>query len=131
MIGTFGLQGRVFLQSPLGGSEKFEALNKSDLFVLTSRFEGLPMAALEALSRGVPCLLTHGTGLAREVGGSGAGFAATASVDSIREALGEVAAVDLCALRNAARNLAHHYSWPAAASASLEGYSVVLKSASR
>lgn len=38
-------------------------LLQTDLFIQTSRHEGMPMGLLEALSIGVPCLVTVGTSL--------------------------------------------------------------------
>lgn len=40
---------------------KEEFLTKAGIMVLTSRYEGFPMAVLEALSHGSPCLVTPGT----------------------------------------------------------------------
>ncbi len=45
------------------GEEKEEVLRESDIFILTSRFEGFPMSVLEALSYGLPCILTEGTNM--------------------------------------------------------------------
>jgi len=45
------------------GAEKVERLQKSDIFILTSRYEGMPMGILEALSYGIPCLVTPGTNM--------------------------------------------------------------------
>lgn len=54
------LEGRVeFLGQLRGGEAVFEALDRSDLFVLPSRQEGLPRAALEAMARGLPCIGSH------------------------------------------------------------------------
>ena len=35
----------------------------TDIFIQTSRFEGMPLGILEALSYGIPCLVTKGTTL--------------------------------------------------------------------
>ncbi|HXG48433.1 MAG TPA: glycosyltransferase [Methylomirabilota bacterium] len=54
------LEGRVeFLGQLRGGEAVFEALDRSELFVLPSRQEGLPRAALEAMARGLPCIGSH------------------------------------------------------------------------
>ena len=54
--------------------EKDEAMAGWGWFVLTSRFEGLPLAALEAAFSGLPLIVSHGTGLAERVRGYGAGI---------------------------------------------------------
>ena len=51
------LEGRVeFLGQLRGGAGVREVLDRSHLFVLPSRQEGLPRAALEAMARGLPCI---------------------------------------------------------------------------
>jgi glycosyltransferase involved in cell wall biosynthesis len=51
------LQGRVEFAGQLrGGAAVREVLDRSHVFVLPSRQEGLPRAALEAMARGLPCI---------------------------------------------------------------------------
>ncbi len=57
----------VTFNGPIYGNEKFECLATSDVFVLTSRYEGVPMAILEALSQSVPCLVTPETNIGDRV----------------------------------------------------------------
>lgn len=45
------------------GKDKDELLKKTDVFILTSRYEGMPMGVLEAWSYGIPCILTSGTNM--------------------------------------------------------------------
>lgn len=45
------------------GKDKYEILQKNDIFILTSRHEGMPMGVLEALSVGVPCFVSRATGM--------------------------------------------------------------------
>jgi glycosyltransferase involved in cell wall biosynthesis len=54
MIQALRLDGRVFLVGPVGNPADW--YSSSDLFVLSSRFEGFPNALLEALSHGVPAV---------------------------------------------------------------------------
>lgn len=44
--------------------KKNRILRKTDIFVLTSRYEGLPMSILESLRMGTPCFVTKETGMA-------------------------------------------------------------------
>lgn len=49
--------------SPVVGKEKDKVFKQTDVFILTSRFEGMPMGILEALSKGVPCMITPQTNM--------------------------------------------------------------------
>jgi glycosyltransferase involved in cell wall biosynthesis len=65
LINQLGLEEKVFLagfqQNP------FQWLKHADLFVLSSRFEGLPNTLLEALSCGCPVVALHHPGGTEEI----------------------------------------------------------------
>lgn len=65
------------------GDDKLSVLLDSDLFIQTSRHEGMPMGILEALSFGLPCLVTVGTALGNIIKKYNAGWVADNNVDSI------------------------------------------------
>lgn len=69
------------------GDAKKSVFESADMFVLTSRREGMPIALLEALSYSLPCLVTVGTNMAEEIKSSGAGRVAKVEVESIAEEL--------------------------------------------
>lgn len=69
------------------GEEKKEKLKKSDLFILTSRYEGMPMGVLEAISYGLPCLVTPGTNMADIIVKSNAGWSTPFSSVDIANAI--------------------------------------------
>jgi glycosyltransferase involved in cell wall biosynthesis len=56
--GTLGLLGQVEFAGALPPAQVAHWLNRSRLFVMTSEREGLPMAMIEALSCGVPVVIT-------------------------------------------------------------------------
>jgi glycosyltransferase involved in cell wall biosynthesis len=56
------------------GEEKFALLANIDVFIHSSRWEGLPMACLEAAAIGKPLLVSRETNLAEYVERSGAGL---------------------------------------------------------
>ena len=57
-IRRLGVAQRVRVQGACQGPRKQALLNRADVFVHTSRYEGMPHAVLEACSRGLPCLVT-------------------------------------------------------------------------
>lgn len=57
-ISTLGLGGRVTLLGVKAPEEIARLLRASDLFVLSSAYEGMPIAVLEALAAGVPVAST-------------------------------------------------------------------------
>lgn len=72
---------------PISGLEKEAKILSSDLFIQTSRFEGMPLGILEAMSYGLPCLVTRGTTLGEEIEKQKAGWVANTSPDGIAETL--------------------------------------------
>lgn len=55
-INSMGLQGKAFLMGATSTVEK--VLETADLFVLSSDYEGMPNALMEAMAAGVPCVST-------------------------------------------------------------------------
>lgn len=53
----------VSFEGPIYGQEKNDMFSEKDIFILTSRYEGFPMAVLEALDSGLPCLVTKGVNM--------------------------------------------------------------------
>lgn len=77
----------VRLNTEVSGKEKEDILLESDVFIQTSRFEGMPMGILEALSYGLPVIITEGTGLTDIVKKYGAGYCAENTAESIAVAI--------------------------------------------
>jgi glycosyltransferase involved in cell wall biosynthesis len=53
-----GVATQVIFTGPVYGTEKFDLLAGADVFVHTSRWEGLPFSILEATALAKPCLVT-------------------------------------------------------------------------
>ena len=87
MIQSHHLSDVIHINQAVFGEEKERILLDSDLFVMTSRFEGQPMGLLEALSYGLPCLITEGTYMLQEIDKFQAGWTADTTMDSIQQAL--------------------------------------------
>ncbi len=55
--------GKVIYVGPLIGRDKWEMLASFDVFVHTSRYEGMPGSVIEAMAFCKPCLVTSGTNM--------------------------------------------------------------------
>jgi len=77
----------VELHEAIDGSEKEAELLSADIFIQTSRSEGMSMGILEALSYGVPCLVTRGTNLGEIIEQYDAGWVAETNAESIAKTL--------------------------------------------
>ena len=73
----------VLLKGSVFGAEKEKVLLDADVFLQTSRFEGMPMGVLEAMSYGLPCLVTRGTTLGETVARYEAGWSCETEVNAI------------------------------------------------
>lgn len=77
----------IKLHREVSGIKKENILLNADVFIQTSRFEGMPLGVLEAMSYGLPCLVTEGTNLGDEVKDYSAGWHCENNIDSISEAI--------------------------------------------
>lgn len=77
----------VKLHQAVRGEEKERILLESDIFIQTSRTEGMPQGILEALAYGIPCIVTEGTNLKKDIEKYDAGWGATISSESIATAI--------------------------------------------
>ncbi len=65
LIAKYDVADYVTVHGAVTGNDKERVLLDTDLFIQTSRTEGMPMGILETLSYGVPCILTEGTGFSQ------------------------------------------------------------------
>lgn len=134
LVREYGLEGAVAIEGPVQGSEKRRALSSADIFVHTSRFEGQPLSVLEALSYGLPCLVTPGTGVAEDVVAAHAGWQTDPSAEGVAEALMRImeSRKELCAMGRRARELAEvKYSWDRVGTEALKRYEETLLGCAR
>lgn len=129
LIKNHQLEDVIFIKDAVFDKEKEKILLESDFFILTSRFEGHPMGLIEALSYGLPCLVTTGTNMAKEIAEVDAGWTADTNIDSIKSSL-----VNLIEEKNLlqskglnAINLSKRYNWDRLAIISHKSYINLLK----
>ncbi len=87
LINSKNIQKIVRINHEVLSKEKEEILLEADVFIQTSRFEGMPMGILEALSYGLPCLVTRGTSLGELIEKYDAGWVCETNADSIAESI--------------------------------------------
>lgn len=129
MVEEKKLQNIVSINDGVYGNEKNAILQSTNLFILTSRFEGHPIALLEALSYGIPCLVTPGTNMDKMVAQYDAGWCTKFDAMAISKALKEI----IVSKNNweqkseNARKLASVYSWNSIVKKAHEEYERILR----
>ena len=119
----------VTLHPAVNGDDKKQILLNSDYFIQTSRHEGMPMGILEALSYGVPCIITEGTSLGDIVRRYDAGWVADNSAESIAQTiLAAIDEVDKLEQKsaNAKRLISENYSWGIVSSSAIDKYEQII-----
>lgn len=113
-ISEYGIENNVKIYSPIYGDEKQKILSKCDVYILTSRYEGLPMMILEAMRIGLPLLVTPGTGCLEVVQKEGCGWGVEENAVSISKGILDVANKKErlpVMSANAVRAVENYYSW--------------------
>ena len=112
-IANAGITDLISIKDAVYGEEKERALQEADVFVMTSRFEGMPMGLIEALAYKLPALVTEGTNMAKEIAEMNAGWTSDNTVSGVagifQRMLEEKAF--LYTMGENAYSLASKYSW--------------------
>lgn len=116
-------------EDPLYDEDKKAELLNSDVFIMTSRFEGHPMSLIEAMGYGLPCIATTGSNMRKEIEKMDAGWGADNTVEGVKAAL-----IQMIQERsrffeksNNARRLAAKYEWDSIAQNSCIAFEKVIK----
>ncbi|MGW2983705.1 glycosyltransferase [Streptomyces goshikiensis] len=86
-IEALGLSARFTVPGALSSEQVLSELRRTHVYVLPSVDEPFPMSVLEALAVGVPSVVTHSNGLARDIAAAGAGRAITPGPAGVAEAV--------------------------------------------
>ena len=113
ILKSHGALEKAVFPGMLTGEQKLEALSAADIFALTSYSEGFSVALLEALSAGLPLVITDECNFP-EVGDSRAGFVVRPNESETASAL--MSLLDSADLRremsqNARRLVRSNYTW--------------------
>ncbi len=125
LVKKFELHDLVELNDKIIGEIKKKELLSADIFVQTSRSEGMPMGILEALSYGVPCVVTEGTNLGDIIREYDAGWIADTNAESIAEAIQKaITEREVWSLKseNAIRLIEENFEWDKVARDTVEIY---------
>ncbi|WP_270933766.1 glycosyltransferase family 4 protein [Falsiroseomonas oryzae] len=111
-----GMADRVVFPGPVFAEAKTRLLAGARAFVHTSRWEGLPLAVLEAMANATPVLVTPETNLAAIVTRYRAGVVCRGDPDAIADAFSALASApeaEKRSRRQAARRLVEeNFGWP-------------------
>ena len=108
-----GINDIASVNDEISGKQKEQAILDSDIFIMTSRFEGHPMGMIEALAYGLPCLATPGTNMYEEIKNADAGWTCQGDVNDIKKTIIEILAhKDLLVQKGMnARKLSFKFDW--------------------
>lgn len=119
----------VTLHGPITGKDKTCTLLDSDVFIQTSRSEGMPLGVLEALSYGVPVMITKGTRLGTHVTSADAGWVCDTSAESIALCLKKVVKEREMLLHKscaAIKLVKEQFDWSIVAKQTIEEYELLI-----
>jgi len=121
---------RLAITGPRHGRQLHEAFAAADCFALTSRWEGLPIALLEALAHGVPPVVSPAVDRLVGVSEARAGWVAEApELGALLRGLQALDPSDRDSRAQAARTLAARYDWAAVAARYEAAYARVISPA--
>jgi glycosyltransferase involved in cell wall biosynthesis len=128
LIEEYNIRDIVFDLDPVFDEEKQNILMNSEIFILTSRSEGLPTSVLEAMVAGSAVIVTPGTNMASEINKNACGFVADAtSLDIANCILRAIESDDLrrkYAIR-AKTYVQDNYSWRDIGKSAFETYKTI------
>lgn len=112
-------------------NEKDQAFLNTDIMILPSRSEGMPISILESLSFGVPCIITPQTNMGDLIGSNHCGWITELTIDAIAKTI-LVAVKELkenhVALQQNCLNAVKLFEWSEIGRLSIKIYKSIMKS---
>ena len=114
---------------PVFDDMKHSVLLGTDIFISTSRFEGHPMAVIEAMAYGIPCILTKGTNMLDKLVQYDAGWETELDSKEIGKTI--ITAIDekeqiIEKGTNAKKLVEENYTWNIVAKKTVENYNTIM-----
>lgn len=126
MVKRLGLSDKVFFYGPAFGDEKLNLLAITDVFLHTSRWEGLSFSVLEAAASGKPCLLTPAANPLGMLNKYNAGVLVENDINSIAEGLKILLDLSQAELLNLGQNartmVSKEFNWRNIAESMVQNY---------
>lgn len=125
LIDRLGISDLLILNDAVFGIEKEKLLLETDIFIQTSRTEAMPMGIIEAMSYGVPCLITRGTTQGELVEEYDAGWVAENNAEAIAEKLQQAVEEKVLWEKKAAaarKSVEENYDWSTVAERTIQEY---------
>lgn len=113
LVDKYNVSDLIDVNGPVFGKDKVNVLKNTTIFIHTSRFEGMPMAVLEALSYSIPCFVTQGSNMREVIEKYEAGWGCNTTIYDIEKQLLN-AINDISLIEKKGENalkLAKKYSW--------------------
>lgn len=129
-IKKYGIEEIINYKGRVEGDKKENAFQENDIFILTSRFEGFPMAVLEALSYGKPCILTTGTNMKNIIEKFEAGWISDVNSKNIAETIIKAIKeyeVNKKLFINNAKKTSYEYTWEKIVTDHIKSYKQLLE----
>jgi glycosyltransferase involved in cell wall biosynthesis len=124
-IDRLGVAEWVHAEGPVYAADKLDLLRRSDGYVMPSRWDACPIALIENLGMGAPCLVSDSIQMAGPLAAAAAAVPASATADGLADGLrrfGAMSAADREAIGSRGRAwVAGTLAWPDVVTAFVDG----------
>jgi glycosyltransferase involved in cell wall biosynthesis len=130
MIDKYDLSSVISVRDAVFGNDKIHEITSKDCFIQLSRTEGLPLAIMEAMDIGMPCIVTKGTTFYDIAKSHNAGIPVSDYTDEIAQTILDIRAgkyklVDIS--NNASIYIKENFDWEIVSKIMIRDYIKVLQ----